>query len=173
MRTTWTLLTAMLLAWPCVTQADEPSATPDADAAAVAQPATADVSALQAQMHRAMAELIEAQSGEKPDAAEIARLAEQVRTLRAQLWTQAPGPQMAAGWGGRGWGRGPAYGAGRGWGYGPAYGAAYGRGAGYGPGRGYGRGPGWQRGWGAGVGPWFVDADGDGVCDRYQPPVTR
>ncbi|MBN2024730.1 MAG: hypothetical protein JW809_18270 [Pirellulales bacterium] len=68
---------------------------------------------------------------------------------------------------GYGRGGGPAWGGGRGMGRGPAWGLpGQGFGRGYGPGYGYGRGPGRGMGWG------FVDANGDGICDNAQPPAA-
>lgn len=142
---------------------------------------------LRAKMHRTLAALIEAQSAAKPDQAKIGKLTEQLETLRKQLWAQGPAgrPGQPAGWQcpwggpGRGYGPGPGYGRGPGRGKGPGYGMGPGRGYGMGPaygrgggpggpwgpgpgrGAGYGRGFGWQR--------WFVDEDGDGICDNAQP----
>jgi hypothetical protein len=154
MKTTWTLLTATLVLWTSTLAAQNASDAkqPAVPAPTVAKAATqADVATalkLRAEMHRAMAALLDARAAEQPDAAVIAKLTTQVQTLRGQIVAQTPGS-------------GP------------------GRGYGLGPGRGYGRGAGWQRGggrgmgMGAGMGPWFVDANGDGVCDYYQPPTSR
>lgn len=89
----------------------------------------------------------------------------------------SPAP-AARGWGGRGgqcpWaavglGRGAAWG-GPWWANGSG-GRGFGRGAGYRGGRGWGA----QQGRGLGLGPYFVDQDGDGVCDRRQalPQATQ
>lgn len=154
MKTTWTILTVTLVLWTSALAAQEGTNAkqPAAPAPTVAKAATqADVAAalkLRAEMHRAMAALLDARAAEQPNAAAIAKLTAQVQTLRGQIVAQSPG-------------------------FGP------GRGYGMGPGRGYGRGAGWQRGggrgmgMGAGMGPWFVDANGDGVCDYYQAPATR
>lgn len=116
---------------------------------------------LRADMHRAMADLIEARSAEKPDPAKVDALADKVQKIRSQI-TPPAGP-------GRGWG-GPGRG-GCAWGGGPGYG----RGPGWGGGPGYGRGPGWGGGrgmaWGAGYGWGFVDANRNGVCDRLEQAV--
>jgi hypothetical protein len=107
---------------------------------------------LRADMHRAMAELIEARAAEKPDQAQIDTLVGKVERLRSQI-TPAFGPGRGFG----GPGRGPcAWGAG--------YGGGYGRGPGWGGGYGYGRGMGWGPGYGRG----FVDANQNGVCDRFE-----
>ena len=126
---------------------------------------------LKAQMHRTMADLVEAQSAAEPDQAKIDQLAGQLQSIRRQLWAKAPAPGRGYGQGwagqGRGQGRGgPAYG-GRGYGC-PWGGPGWGRGMGMGQGGGMGMGPG--RGMGPGLG--FVDADGDGVCDNFQPPAA-
>jgi hypothetical protein len=154
----------------------------------------ADTSAnadLRAKIHRTMADLIEAQSAEKPDAAKVKELTAKVQELQSKILAdgpQAAGPDAAAPggpgwrspWGGLGLGPGPGWG-GRGWG-GPAVGWGRGPGAGRGPGWGAGRGygPGRGAGWGAGMGvgpgmgrgmgwgPGFVDENGNGICDWYE-----
>jgi len=154
----------------------------------------ADTSAnagLRAKLYRTMADLIEAQSAEKPDAAKVKELTAKVQELQSKILADAPqaaGPDAAApdgpgwrcprggpglapgpGWGGRGWGgpavgwgRGPGAGRGPGWGAGRGYGP--GRGAGWGAGMGFGPGMGRGMGWG----PGFVDKDNDGICDWYE-----
>ncbi len=107
---------------------------------------------LRVQMHRTMAELIEARSAKTPNEAEIAKLAGELRTLRQKIWAQGPAQPV----GPPAFGQRPMGGPGRGF----ARGRGYGRGGGYGRGRGYGRGYGRQ--WS------FVDQDRDGVCDNYQ-----
>lgn len=138
---------------------------------------------VRAEMHRTMAELIEAQSAEKPDQAKIDRLTKKLQELRGQFRApsaSAAAPQSAgwvcprggpgmgfgrgAGWGGAGQGRGAGWGAG--FGPGAARGPGGGRGMGRGPGGGHGFGPG--AGMGRGVGPAFVDKDQDGICDNYE-----
>ncbi len=157
--------------------APQPAAKPD--------PATS--AKLRAEIHRTMAALIEAQAAEKPDAAKVKELTDQLQKLRAQRWAESPappamgrggawgGPRMGPGpgRGGPGKGFGPGYGRGPGFGPGPAAG----RGPGYGAGPGWGRGPGYGRGagWGAGSG-WgraFVDLDGNGICDNYERPLGK
>jgi hypothetical protein len=174
MKTITTLLTAALILGASAlmaqdaTQASQPAAK-EADQTPAAAPL-----AVRAEMHRAMAALLEARAADKPDPAEIARLSKQVQTLREQIAAQSPGPRMgyAQGGPGRGYGRGAGYGPGRGRGYGPGWGGrGYGRG--YGGGYGGGFGPGMGQGLGAGVSPWFIDENGDGICDRYQPPAAK
>lgn len=126
---------------------------PPADRPAQAQPAVkSEVQSqapVQAELHRAMADLIEARSGSPADPAKIQALTEKVQRLRGQLAPAQPG--LGCAWGGPGRGFGPGYGRGPGWG---------GRGAGWGGGYGWGGGRGY--GWG------FVDADHNGVCDRFE-----
>jgi hypothetical protein len=102
---------------------------------------------LRAEMHRTMADLIEAQSAEKPDQAKVQALTEKVAKLRGEIVPPANGQARA--WGGPG--RGPC-GA---WAGGPGYGRGMG-------GWGGGRGMGWGGGWG------FVDANQNGICDRFE-----
>jgi len=142
------------------------------DAASTDKPAATDAEAktdgpaqLRAAMHRTLADLIEAQAAEKPDAARIKALTDQLQTLRGKIWTQRPTAPYAvpAGWRcpregpGMGYGRarsGRGYGRGPGWGAGPGYGRTAGRAAGRGAGIGYG----WA----------FIDKDRDGICDNYE-----
>lgn len=108
---------------------------------------------IQAEMHRAMAELVEARAAEKPDDAKIAALFDRVQELRGKLWAQADVPNRpnwkvapyGACFGGQCPFGGPAMGRGMGPGKGPGYGYGQGRGWG-GPGKGYGYGYG--RGYG-------------------------
>lgn len=115
------------------------------------------VAQLQAQLHRTVADLIEARAQEKPDKEQIDKLVGQVKTLREQLIERRSEAALDAPcpWGGPGLGRGAGYG------FGP------GRGMGYGRGPGYGRGAGWGAAQGF-PGRAFVDRDGDGVCDNYE-----
>jgi len=174
MKATTTLLTAALILGASALMAQDATQAKQPAAKAADQTPAAAPLALRAEMHRAMAALLEARAAEKPDPAEIAKLTEQVRTLRQQIAPQASGPGMgyAQGGPGRGYGRGAGYGAGRGWGYGPGWGGrGYGRG--YGAGYGAGFGPGMGLGLGAGASPWFIDENGDGICDRFQPPAEK
>jgi len=151
----------------------------------------AAMSQLRAELHRAMAALIEAQSLPEPDQEKVNQLSAQIRQLRAQLFAdqKAAGPVAQRGgpwcpWGptapgmGSRRGRGPNAAqrgftpwAGRGgqWGcwYSPAIGGGWGRGRQAGrrmPGR-YGAG----RGLGVGpLGGTFIDANGNGICDNYE-----
>lgn len=141
-------------------------------AAAAAQSQTAAVARLRAQMHRAMAALIEAQSADKPDQAKIEQLAAEIRDLRAKLAAQCrPGtgatPPMAAL--GPGW-RCPWGGPGCGPGWGAGLGRGAGWGAGMGSGRGWGTGPARRPGWGPGPGRGlgFIDLNQNGICDLWE-----
>jgi len=161
-------------AWAALAQ-DAGTAQPPSGEQAVAAEAKTQVDVptpakLRAKIHRTMAELIEAQSADKPDPQEIQKLSDQLQELRQKLWAQGPaadgrqvGPRRGPGSGpgmglGRGRGRGPAVapglgpgmGPGRGPGMGPGRGPAMGQGAGRG--RGQGPGPGWGRGGGPGRG---------------------
>ena len=176
MKTTTTLLTAALILGASALMAQDATQAEQPAAKAADQTPAAVPLALRAEMHRAMAALLEARAAEKPDPAEIAKLTEHVRTLRERIAAQAPGPRMgyAQGGPGRGYGRGAGYGAGRGRGRGPGYsGRGYGNGRGYGAGYGAGFGPGMGLGLGAGFSPGFVDENGDGICDRFQPPTAE
>ncbi len=135
-------------------------------------PAQAD---LRAEIHRTMADLIEAQAAEKPDRAKTDRLAKELQQLRAKLWAQSaagagnPASSGRCPWGGpgMGWGRGAGWGgpgrgpgASRGPGFGLGGGAEWGGGGrGFGPGAGLGLAPG---------GAAFVDEDKDGICDHFE-----
>ena len=182
-----TFLSILTLLWIATSiglaQAPKPAKKPAKKPAAEKAtdvPQSPNPAKLRAEMHRAMATLIEAQQTPKPDQAKIDKLTKQIQNLRRQIWTQGPvgsprawqcpwgGPGMGYG---RGWGgRGMGYGRGPGWGrgYGP------GRGPGWAPGYGPARGPGWTPGYGPGYGNrcgprWgYVDRDGDGVCDNFQ-----
>lgn len=123
-----------------------PAATPNVQTPAEAVP----VATLRAQMHRTLADLIEAQAATPPDQAKIDQLTQQLQQVRAKLLAQRPAANAAWGGPGRGYGRGP------GWGYG------MGRGPGMGPGYGMGR------GLGPGMGRGFVDRDGNGICDYFE-----
>jgi hypothetical protein len=123
---------------------------------------------LRATIHRTMADLIEAQSTEKPDQTKIDKLTTKLQQLRGKLQAQAPAVvgNVPAGWvcpwggPGMGFGHGAAWGGlGRGPGGGRGYGGGSGAGRGLGPGAGLGLGV------GGGV---FVDEDNDGVCDNYE-----
>jgi hypothetical protein len=132
--------------------------------------------ALRAELHRAVADLIEARAASPTEPARVQELLAKVQQLRAKLAATAPsiGPRGPL-TGGRGWfstgpgmGRGMAYGRGMGHGRGPAIsvGPGYGRGPAclWGPGfaqgmrGGYGPGPGWG----------FVDENRNGICDSYE-----
>jgi hypothetical protein len=129
-RTTFVALAVCLVA-AAMACAEQPTVQPaaKADARTRAQ--------VQAEMHRTMADLIEARSAPQGDQAKIQALVEKVQKLRTEL----AGPVSA--------------GLGCPWG---------------GPGRGYGRGAGWGagRGWGPGRGWGFVDANNNGICDRFE-----
>jgi hypothetical protein len=129
---------------------------------AAAKPDTPTPAQVRADLHRATADLIEAQSAEKPDVAKIQALTERVAKLRSQV--VAPAGVPGAVWGGPG--IGPGYGRGYGLGYCPGYGRGYGRGMGWGGGRGVGWGGGRGMGWAGGLG--FVDANQNGICDRFE-----
>jgi hypothetical protein len=101
---------------------------------------------VQARLHRALADLIEARAAATPDQARIAKLTKEVQELRRQ----PPGPCAAA--------QAAAQTACPGCCPCPAARAGFGRGAGW------GRGP---RGACCAPGG-FVDADRDGVCDHYE-----
>lgn len=113
-------------------------------------------------IHRTMADLLEAQSAEKPDQAKIDSLAKTLQQLREKLQAQTPAVvgNVPAGW------VCPRGGPGMGFGRGAAWGGP-GRGRGYGGGAGRGFGPGAGLGLGIG-GPAFVDNDNNGVCDYYE-----
>jgi hypothetical protein len=153
---------------------DQPAAKPAADKKVEAKAGGSAIADLRARIHRTMADLIEAQSAEKPDPARIESLTKELRQLRARLQSQAPvaaaDPPRAwtCPWGGpgMGFGRGAGWG-GRGPGAGPGRGAGYGAGAGRGPGAGRGFGPGAGLGLGPAGGP-LVDEDNDGICDYYE-----
>jgi hypothetical protein len=121
---------------------------------------------LRATIHRTMADLIEAQSTEKPDQAKIDSLSKKLQQLREKLQAQAPAVvgNVPAGWVCPQGGPGMGFGRGAAWG-GPGRGPGGGRG--YGGGAGHGFGPGAGLGLGAG-GPAFVDNDNDGICDYYE-----
>jgi hypothetical protein len=123
---------------------------------------------LRAAIHRTMADLIEAQSAEKPDQAKIDSLSTKVQQLREKLQVQAPAVvgNVPAGWVCPRGGPGMGFGRGAAWG-GPGRGPGAGRGPGGGPGAGRGFGPGAGLGLGTG-GPAFVDNDNDGICDYYE-----
>lgn len=175
-------LAGVLVVAGWVAAAPAPAQQSDAKAA-TPTPAQTAVQ-LRARMHKAIAELLEARAADKPDPQKIQALTEQVQKLRAELAGLAPETTWAPGWrcpwGGPG--RGAGFGPGGAWGpRGPGFGPGAGRGGfGPGPGRGYGVGPGrgaavgpgYGRGAGlgagAGWGPQFIDANRDGVCDRYQ-----
>ena len=145
---------------------------------------------LQAQMHRAVADLIEARAAEKPDEAKIEKLLDKVQYLRGKLWAETGAPGLQTNrqgpwncpWGGPGvgpgYGPGKGYGVrgrgGRGRGMGPGMGQGRGRGMGRGMGgRGYGMGYGMATGQGRGMGrQWgYIDRNQDGICDNAQPPA--
>jgi hypothetical protein len=167
-----TMMVWVLLAgWVSTGWAQAPSAEKATDKAAATKVDTAPAAQTRAELHRTMAELIEAQAAAQPDQAKIKALTDKLQELRGKIGGPAanvPRGPMAGG-------RGP-------WG-GPGMGAGMGRGPGRGMGPGYGRGPGWGRGpgggagrggwgpgpgFGAGRGPGFVDADRDGVCDNFE-----
>jgi hypothetical protein len=143
-----TLVACLALTQFALAQQPAPAAKSD-----VSTPAQA-----RADLHRAMADLIEAQAAEKPDQAKIQTLTEKVAKLRGQLVPPAAGPGRA--WGGPGFG--PGFGRGYCAGYGPGYGPGWGRGYGRGMGWGGGRGMGWGGGYG------FVAANQNGICDRFE-----
>jgi len=143
-----------------------------------AKPADAKAFALlHAKELRAMADLIEAQNAEKPDAAKIEALAkavEQARSdLRAKRIELATRPGAPCPWGGpgRGFGRGMGPGPEMQPGPGMGPGRGFGPGQGMGPGRGQGPGgPGCGAGAGRGVGwgPGYLAQDRDGAWDRFE-----
>jgi hypothetical protein len=158
----------LLAAWVSIGWAQTPSAEKATDNPVATKVDTTPTAQTRAELHRTMAELIEAQAAAQPDQAKIKALTDKVQELRGKIG----GPAAS-------WPRGPMAG-GRGpWG-GPGMGVGMGRGAGRGMGPGYGRGPGWGRGpggrggwgpgpgFGAGRGPSFVDTDRDGVCDNFE-----
>lgn len=127
---------------------------------------------LRAEIHRTLAQLIEARAAEKPDQAKVDELTGKLRQLRGEFRGQVPAGNAADGWacprGGPGKGFGccrgcPGGGRGRGAGFGPGAGRGWGGGAGggrgLGPGGGQGRAPG---------GAAFLDQDQDGTCDRFE-----
>jgi hypothetical protein len=130
----------------------------------------AAVAGLRAELHRTIADLIEARVAEKPDNAKIESLTKKVQTLREKLQSQSPaccaqcrGCPCAGeclGCGCCGCGMRAARGCWQGMGGGP--GCGMGRGNGCGMGRGYGC------GMGRGVGPAFVDENNNGICDRAE-----
>ncbi len=134
------------------------------------------IAALRADIHRTLAELIEAQSAKQPDQAKIEKLTKNLQQLRGKLRAQAAAPagNERTGWNcprggfGMGFGRGAAWG-GRGRGFGGGRGAGFGPGGGLGPsgGVGCGFGPGGGLGLAPG-GPAFADKDHDGICDHYE-----
>jgi len=143
--------------------AEDTKATPSPDDKKVEAKANATANAeLRATIHRTMADLIEAQSAEKPDPAKINAISKKLQQLREKLQAQAPAvvgnapAGLVCPWGGPGMG----FGRGSAWG-GP------GRGRGYGGGAGRGFGPGPRSDLGVG-GPAFVDSDNDGICDNYE-----
>ena len=140
---------AACLAWTAIVWAQQPKAGEPIQAQPAAKSETPSQVQVRVALHRATADLIEARSAAEPDQAKIQALTEKVQTLRSQLVPAQPGAGCP--WGGPGRGFGPGYGRGPGWG---------GRGAGWGAGYGWGAGRGY--GWG------FVDADHDGVCDRFE-----
>jgi hypothetical protein len=157
--------------------AEDTKATQSPDDKKVEAKANATAHAeLRATIHRTMADLIEAQSAEKPDQEKIDKLTKNLQQLRGKLQAQAPAAvgNQPAGWTcpgggpGMGFGRGPAW-SGVGRGLGGGRGAGFGPGAGRGPGGGVGRGFGPGGGMGlAPGGPAFVDRDNDGICDWYE-----
>jgi len=119
------------------------------DATAAKPPADAK---LRAEIHRTMADLIEAQAADSPDQEQIQKLTDQLRDLRQELGAPGAGARRGGARGpGRGLGMGP--GAGRGQGLGPGAGMGPGRGRGRGPAMGPGRGPGLGAGGGPAMGP--------------------
>ncbi len=92
-------------------------------------------------------------------------------------FVDADGDGVCDRWQAGGRGVGPAWGRGRGGRRGWSRGIGRGRGAGWGgAGAGQGRGLGYGRGWGLGPhdgrgrGPYFIDANGNGICDRFEAP---
>jgi len=166
MRATWSLVAALAVCLGGVSMARGQEAPPPEKPAAAAESPRGGAG-LRWELHRAVAELIEAQAAEKPDAQKIKELGDQVRSLREQVQANCPagpwaGPGLWCPRGGPGMGFGPAWGGGAG--RGPAR-----LGRGYGRGFGPARGPGWGAGRGMGLGGAgaFIDQDRDGICDNY------
>lgn len=197
-------LTAILGGSALAVRAEDPSPPKPADTAKKAD-AKPDFKAeraahakLQVKFHRAIADLIEAQSAENPDKATIEKLTKAVEQVRKELQANRPKFQGKPGMGPGGPGMGPGMGRGMGPGGpgmgpggpggpdadddgpgmgpgGPGMGPPPGMGRGMGPGRGRGMGPGpgmgnggQGRGPGPRGGPGYIDRDEDGVCDRYE-----
>jgi hypothetical protein len=166
-----------LLVLPTTVWAGESEAanTPASAVATASASAISKVAELRAEWFRTMTALAEERAKPQPDSQRIADLEAKLRDLRAE-WVKA-GPASVANpatgvcpWGGPGLGlglgRGPGYamGMGPGRGPGPGFGPAS---PAFGPrrGNGYGmRGP----GRGMGLGPYFVDRNGNGICDYYE-----
>lgn len=160
---TWVTMAAFGCSLASLGLAEDTKATQLPDDKKVEAKANATANAeTRAAIHRTMADLIEAQSAEKPDQAKIDSLGKKLQQLRESLQAQAPAVvgNVPAGW------VCPRGGPGMGFGRGAAWGGP-GRGRGYGGGAGRGFGPGAGLGLGVG-GPAFVDNDNDGVCDYYE-----
>jgi len=155
--------------------ADNAPATAQQDATALAQ--------LKANMHRTLADLVEARAAKQPDQAKIEELIKKLQQIREQVVTQRQATLGAAGacpYAGRGCRSCCCVGCDRdglgcaacgrccgnaGWGgpgKGPGMGGRGGMGRGCGPGAGVGL------GMGPGAGGYFVDRDKNGVCDRAE-----
>lgn len=173
-----TILTGLaLLVLPAIAWASEPAAANTSAPAAVPAPGAtvSKLAEIRAEWFRTMAALAEEQTKPQPDSQRIAELQAKLRDLRAEWVKAGPAPigNPAMGvcpWGGPGLGlglgRGPGYamGMGPGRGPGPGFGPPS---PGFGPrrGRGYGMG---GPGRGMGLGPYYVDRNGNGICDYYE-----
>jgi hypothetical protein len=142
--------------------AEETKAVKPAETAKVETKTMIANAALRAEIHRTIADLIEAQAAEKPDVAKVEALTKKIQDLRGKLFAAVAQPQGACPCCqtcclGTGCGF-ACCGVGRGCGMGRGPGMGWGGGRGFGPGAGRG----------LGAGPAAVDADHDGVCDRYE-----
>jgi hypothetical protein len=132
-------------------RAEDTAATTPSDAKKVEAKADAPTPAqLRAQMHRTLADLIEARNAEKPDPARIDKLSKELEQLRAQIVAQRAAGRVDVG-----------------------YGRGYGRGFGCGYGRGFGRGPGWGVNVTVGRGLGVIDQNHNGICDNLEAPAQK
>jgi len=159
----WTpILACLAIGLGCLAQAADPTPETKPVPAPAAQATPSKLLELRAEMHRTMADLLQARNAENPDPKQIQTLTEKLQGLRKTLAAEVSAPAATCPWGGPG--LGPAYG--RGYGRGPGWGGGPGYGGGYG--RGYGRGWGGGPGYGRGAGWFYQDADHDGVCDNFE-----
>ena len=156
MRHVLTLLAvAAVVGGASVLWAEDAAPTTPSDAKKVEAKADAPTPAqLRAQMHRTLADLIEARNAEKPDPARIDKLTKELEQLRAQIVAQRAAVRVDVGYGG-------------------GYGRGYGRGFGCGYGRGFGRGPGWGVNVTVGRGLGFIDENHNGICDNLETPAQK